>query len=64
MNNIICSLDALPLTLTVNELAEVLRIGRNNAYNLVRSKKLRSIRVGRKIRIPREALQEYLNSST
>lgn len=64
MNNNIYSLDNLPLTLTVDETAKVLRIGRNNAYNLVRSKKLRSIRIGRKIRIPREALQEYLNSST
>ena len=64
MNNSIYSLDNLPLTLTVDETAKVLRIGRNNAYNLVRSKKLRSIRIGRKIRIPREALQEYLNSST
>ena len=54
------SLDDLPLVLTVPEAAEALRIGRNTAYNLVRCKKLRSIRVGKQLRVPKVALLEYL----
>ena len=52
----------LPLTLTVAEAATVLRIGRTSAYNLVRCGRLRSIRCGKIIRIPREAIFEFLNS--
>lgn len=52
----------LPLTLTVVEAATALRIGRSSAYNLVRSGRLRSIRCGKVIRIPREAIFEFLNS--
>lgn len=53
-----------PLVLTVKETAEVLQIGKALVYDLVRSGKLRSLRIGRKIRVPRSALAEYLNSST
>ena len=51
----------LPLALTVLEAGQVLRVGRNVAYELVRSGQLRSVRVGKNIRIPRDALAEYLN---
>ena len=50
-----------PLALTVLEAGQVLRVGRNVAYELVRSGQLRSVRVGKNIRIPRDALAEYLN---
>ena len=42
-----------PVTLSVEELMPILGIGRNTAYELVRSGRLRSIRVGRQVRIPR-----------
>ena len=51
----------LPLALTVTEAGQVLRVGRNVAYELVRSGQLRSVRVGKNIRIPRDALADYLN---
>ena len=41
----------------------ILGIGRNTAYELVRSGRLRSIRVGRQVRIPKNALIEFLNES-
>ena len=47
---------------TVLELAAVLQIGRNAAYDLVKSGAIRSIRIGKSIRIPKSALEEYLNS--
>lgn len=56
-------MNELPLTLTVQQVAKLLGVSRNTAYRLVRSKKLRSIRVGRQIRIPRSALEDYLNGS-
>ncbi len=56
--------EKLPLALTVKEVAKLLGVSRNTLYRLVRSKKLRSIRVGRQIRVPRSALEEYLNGGT
>ncbi len=53
----------LPMTLTVNDLTKILRVGRNTAYRLVQEGAIRSIRFGRKIMIPRDAVQDFLLSS-
>lgn len=50
----------LPLALCVDDLMSVLGIGRNFAYALVRSGQIRSIRIGNQIRIPRDALKDFL----
>ena len=63
MENKYRSLDDLPMTLRVDELMPILGIGRNTAYKLVRSGKLRSIRVGRQVRIPKNALIDFLNEN-
>lgn len=55
------SFDELPLILKVDDLMPILGIGRNTAYALVRSGQIRSIRVGRQLRIPRDALIDFLN---
>ena len=60
MENNYRSFDELPLALRVEDLMPVLGIGRNTAYELVRSGQIRSVRVGKQIRIPKEALREYL----
>lgn len=52
----------LPLVLTVEDLTSVLHIGRNKAYDLVNSKQIQSIKVGKQIRIPRAALERYLST--
>ena len=67
MENKYRSLDDLPVTLRVEELMPILGIGRNTAYELVRSGKLRSIRVGRQIvgrqiRIPKAEVLRFLNT--
>ena len=54
------SLDDLPLVLRVEDLMSALDIGRNAAYELVRSGQIRSIRVGRQIRVPKDAVAEFL----
>jgi len=53
-------LHELPVTLRVEDLMPILGIGRNTAYELIRSSQIRSVRIGRQIRIPREALLEFL----
>ena len=60
MENKYRSFDELPLTLRVEDLMPILGIGRNTAYELVRSGQIRSIRIGRQLRIPKDAVQEYL----
>ena len=57
------SYDELPLTLRVEDLMPILDIGRNTAYALVRSKQIFSVKIGRQLRIPKQALIDYLTSS-
>ena len=54
------SFEELPLTLRVEDLMPILDIGRNTAYELVRCGKIRSIRIGHQLRIPKDAIQDYL----
>ena len=54
------SFDDLPLTLRVEELMPILGIGRNTAYELIRSGQIRSIRVGRQLRVPKDAVLDFL----
>jgi DNA binding domain, excisionase family len=53
-------LHELPVTLRVEDLMPILGIGRNTVYELIRSGQIRSVRIGRQIRIPRDALLEFL----
>ena len=56
------SFDELPLTLTVPEVSEVLDIGRNTAYEIVRSGDLPSRRIGKRgqIRVLKHDLERYM----
>ena len=58
------SLESLPLALSVDDLMDILNVGKNTAYSLVKSGHLRSIRIGRQLRIPRDALREFLQGKT
>ena len=55
------NVEDIPLVLRVEDLSRALGIGRNTAYALVRSGQIRSIRIGRQLRIPRDELQRFLN---
>ena len=61
MNTKYRSFDELPLTLRVEDLMPILDIWRNTAYELVRCGTIRSIRIGKQLRIPKDALIEYLS---
>lgn len=46
--------------LTVEELCEVLKIGRNAAYPLLNSGELKALRNGHVWRVPKQAVIEYV----
>lgn len=52
------SLGDLPELLTVEEFAAWGGIGRNTAYEAVRRGEIKSVRIGRLVRIPKSALME------
>ncbi|MDA8372610.1 helix-turn-helix domain-containing protein [Lipingzhangella sp. LS1_29] len=54
----------LPTTrrlLTVPEVMDVLRLGRWKVYELIRSGRLESVKIGRDRRIPTEALDSFIS---
>ena len=50
----------LPDVLTVSEAAKFLRLGRNSVYEAIRRNELPSVRVGRRLLIPKESLERFL----
>lgn len=55
-------MDNEALLMTVPEAAKLLRIGRNHAYELVATGEIPAIRLGRTIRVPRHALEQWLEA--
>lgn len=53
-----------PVLLTPEEVAESLRIARSRVYDLIAAGTLRSVRIGRSRRIPRESLEAYIRTLT
>lgn len=51
------------LVYTVQETAQILNIGLNKAYELIQEKQIPNLRVGRKILIPKLALESWLVKS-
>jgi excisionase family DNA binding protein len=48
----------------IEEAAQVLRIGRSKAYELIRSGELPVVRIGRAVRVPRAALEKWVAAQT
>ena len=51
---------SMPLLLHVVDLADTLEIGRNAAYNLANSGQIPIIKIGSKIRVPRDGLIRFI----
>jgi len=49
-----------PLLVGVREAARVLGLGRDTAYQLVREGRLRAVRVGRRVLVPRAELEAFI----
>lgn len=52
-----------PLTYKVEEAAKLLGIGRNHAYDAAKSGELPTIKIGKRILVPRVALEALLASA-
>jgi len=50
--------------MTVEELMEMLQIGKSTAYQLLASGEIRAFRIGRKWEIPKKAVYEYIQKKT
>lgn len=50
-----------PLMLTVEEAAQQLRIGRTQMFALISAGDVNSVKIGRSRRVPRAALDAYVN---
>lgn len=55
--------DSLPDVLTPKEVQSFLRLGRNATYDLLKDGKIRSVRLGQKYLIPRDAVRELLDAA-
>jgi excisionase family DNA binding protein len=52
----------LPQVLTVPEVMAALRLSRFKVYDLIRTKQLRSITIGRARRVPADALAQFIRN--
>ena len=50
--------------ITTDELCELLMIGKNTAYALLNSGKIKAFRIGRHWKIPKCAVYQYIKKST
>lgn len=55
--------DAMPLVLSVEDIADTLAIGRNKAYGLVNSGAIKALKIGQHYRIPRDEFIEFVKKS-
>lgn len=52
-----------PDIMTVGQLAKALNIGKNSAYALVNNKTIGSLRIGKKILVPKSCVIDYVQSA-
>lgn len=53
----------LPRLMTVREVAELLRLSRTKVYELINLRELRTVKIGRCVRVPEAAVRELLANS-
>jgi excisionase family DNA binding protein len=56
-------LDTMPATITIDEAAAVLGVSRNSAYSAVARGEIPAIRIGRRLLVPKAALERLLESA-
>lgn len=60
MKNSFTSYDQLPLALSAEEVAQVLGISRANAYALMHSKGFPTLKIGKRMTVPKDKLMEWM----
>ena len=63
MSKIYTSYDDLPIMLSVPQLAVALGISRSSAYALARSEGFPALKIGSRIVIPKDKLQDWINEN-
>ena len=58
------SMEQLPITLSANQVAQVLGISRANAYTLMHSKGFPTIQLGKRMVVPKNMLIEWMERQT
>ena len=58
------SMEQLPITLSANQVAQVLGISRANAYTLMHSKGFPTIQIGKRMVVPKNKLMEWMERQT
>ena len=58
------SMEQLPITLSANQVAQVLGISRANAYTLMHSKGFPTIQIGNRMVVPKNKLIEWMERQT
>jgi excisionase family DNA binding protein len=54
------TLDQAPDVMKVPEVAQLLRVRRDAVYELIQRRELQAVRIGRSVRVTRQALQAFL----
>jgi excisionase family DNA binding protein len=57
-------MEQLPITLSANQVAQVLGISRANAYTLMHSKGFPTIQIGKRMVVPKNKLIEWMERQT
>lgn len=55
-------LESYPDVLTVDDVREILNIGRSKAYGLINTGQIKAMKIGRSIRIPKPMLLEFMST--
>lgn len=63
MSKIYTSYDEIPIMLSVPQLAAALGISRSGAYALVRSEGFPALKIGSRIVVPKDKLQDWINEN-
>jgi excisionase family DNA binding protein len=56
------SLEQLPLALSADDVAQVLGISRANAYELMHSEGFPTLRIGKRMTVPKDKLIEWIQT--
>lgn len=62
MNRVFSSYEDLPITISANEVAQILGISRANAYALMHAKGFPTIFIGRRMIVPKDKFIEWIHS--
>lgn len=62
--SVFTSYDELPLLLNVKQLAELLGVSDSSVYELIQKNDFPSLRIGKRIVIPKEELRKWISAHT